>query len=39
MTDLRTGAAGAIAMKYCTTPEQNVVGFIGCGAIAKNMAR
>lgn len=39
MTDLRTGAAGAVAMKYCTSPEQNVVGFIGCGAIARNMAR
>jgi len=39
MTDLRTGAAGAVAMKYCTSPEQEVVGFIGCGAIAKNMAR
>jgi len=39
MTDLRTGAAGAVAMKY-TTPEQgNTVGFIGCGAIARNMAR
>lgn len=39
MTDLRTGAAGAVAMKYCTTKEQDVVGFIGCGAIARNMAR
>ena len=39
MTDLRTGAAGAVAMKYCTTPAQGVVGFIGCGAIAKNKAR
>ena len=39
MTDLRTGAAGAVAMKYCTNTDQNVVGFIGCGAIAKNMAR
>lgn len=39
MTDLRTGAAGAVSMKYCTTPEQDVVGFIGCGAIARNMAR
>eukprot|EP00956_Cyclotella_meneghiniana_P008520 scaffold11537_cov73-Cyclotella_meneghiniana.AAC.6 len=39
MTDLRTGAAGAVAMKYCTSPSQNIVGFIGCGAIAKNMAR
>lgn len=39
MTDLRTGAAGAVAMKYCTTAAQDTVGFIGCGAIAKNMAR
>jgi len=39
MTDLRTGAAGAVAVKYCTTDEQEVVGFIGCGAIARNMAR
>mmetsp|Transcript_19991 Transcript_19991/g.40503 ORF Transcript_19991/g.40503 Transcript_19991/m.40503 type:complete len:358 (-) Transcript_19991:134-1207(-) len=39
MTDLRTGAAGAVAMKHCTTPEQDVVGFVGCGAIARNMAR
>jgi len=39
MTDLRTGAAGAVAMKHCSTAEQDVVGFIGCGAIARNMAR
>lgn len=39
MTDLRTGAAGAVAVKHCTTPEQEVIGFIGCGAIARNMAR
>jgi len=39
MTDLRTGAAGAVAMKYATSPEQDTVGFIGCGAIARNMAR
>jgi len=39
MTDLRTGAAGAVAMKHCSSPEQDVVGFIGCGAIARNMAR
>jgi ornithine cyclodeaminase/alanine dehydrogenase-like protein (mu-crystallin family) len=40
MTDLRTGAAGAVAVKY-TTPAgpDNVIGFIGCGAIARNMAR
>jgi len=40
MTDLRTGAAGAVAVKY-TTPDDdsNVMGFIGTGAIARNMAR
>jgi len=39
MTDLRTGAAGAVAMKHCSTPSQDTVGFIGTGAIARNMAR
>lgn len=39
MTDLRTGAAGAVAMKHTTNDSQDVVGFIGCGAIARNMAR
>ena len=47
MTDLRTGAAGAVAVKY-TCPNQDygkgdgdvlTVGFIGAGAIARNMAR
>jgi len=39
MTDLRTGAAGAVAMKYCSNEYQTTVGFIGTGAIARNMAR
>jgi ornithine cyclodeaminase/alanine dehydrogenase-like protein (mu-crystallin family) len=40
MTDLRTGAAGAVAVKYTTRPtEPLTVGFIGCGAIARTMAR
>lgn len=40
MTDLRTGAAGGISLKYTTDPSTPVtVGFIGCGAIARNMAR
>jgi len=39
LTDLRTGAAGAVAVKYLTHPEHTKVGFIGTGAIAKNMAR
>jgi ornithine cyclodeaminase/alanine dehydrogenase-like protein (mu-crystallin family) len=40
MTDLRTGAAGAISLKY-TTKDDGVltIGFIGCGAIARTMAR
>lgn len=36
---MRTGAAGAVAMKYTTPDQGNTVGFIGCGAIARNMAR
>ena len=41
MTDLRTGAAGAVALKYTTTNTNDdlTVGFIGAGAIARNMAR
>lgn len=41
MTDLRTGAAGAVSIKYTTSPDDEdlSVGFIGCGAIARNMAR
>ncbi|CAB9517647.1 Putative dehydrogenase [Seminavis robusta] len=40
MTDLRTGAAGGISLKYTTDASQPLpVGFIGCGAIARNMAR
>jgi ornithine cyclodeaminase/alanine dehydrogenase-like protein (mu-crystallin family) len=42
MTDLRTGAAGAVSIKYTTSPKADqdlTVGFIGCGAIARNMAR
>ena len=40
MTDLRTGAAGAVSLKYTTKADQDLtIGFIGCGAIARNMAR
>jgi ornithine cyclodeaminase/alanine dehydrogenase-like protein (mu-crystallin family) len=40
MTDLRTGAAGAVAIKHTTLPGRDLtIGFIGCGAIARNMAR
>lgn len=40
MTDLRTGAAGAVSLKYTTKDDGDLtVGFIGCGAIARNMAR
>lgn len=38
MTDLRTGAAGAVAVKYTTSMDDDaVIGFIGTGAIARNM--
>lgn len=39
MTDLRTGAAGGISFKYLSAPTDDRVGFIGCGAIARVMAR
>lgn len=39
VTDLRTGAAGAVALKYTTREDDNIIGFIGTGAIARNMAR
>lgn len=40
MTDLRTGAAGAVSLKYTTNPDEELtIGFIGAGAIARNMAR
>lgn len=40
MTDLRTGAAGAVSLKFTTLADKPIsVGFIGCGAIARNMAR
>lgn len=40
MTDLRTGAAGAVALKYTTPTDGDLsIGFIGCGAIARTMAR
>jgi len=40
LTDLRTGAAGALSIKYCAADVENPsVAFIGCGAIARNMAR
>jgi len=40
MTDLRTGAAGAVSLKHTTLPGQDLtIGFIGAGAIARNMAR
>lgn len=39
LTDIRTGAAGAISVKYLTKPTDKTVGFIGTGAIAKSMAR
>jgi len=39
LTDLRTGAAGAVSVKHLTKPEHNQIGFIGTGAIAKVQAR
>ncbi|GAB5035708.1 ornithine cyclodeaminase [Nannochloropsis oceanica] len=40
MTDLRTGAAGGIAVKYFgSSPKHTSVGFVGTGAIAKVMAQ
>ena len=39
MTDLRTGAAGGISVKYFASPKHTSVGFIGTGAIAKVMAQ
>ena len=35
LTDLRTGAAGAVSVKHLTKPSDTKIGFIGCGAIAK----
>jgi alanine dehydrogenase len=34
-TNLRTGAAGAVAAKYLARKNSNVVGLVGCGAQAK----
>lgn len=39
LTDVRTGAAGAVAVKYLSKPTDTAIGFIGTGAIAKSMAR
>jgi len=39
MTDLRTGAAGALAVKYFASPEHKRVAFIGTGVIATAMAQ
>lgn len=38
MTDLRTGAAGGVSVKYFTLPHQTKVAYIGTGAIARAMA-
>lgn len=39
LTDLRTGAAGAIAVKHFASPKHLKVAFIGTGVIASAMAR
>lgn len=38
MTDLRTGAAGAVSVKHFTLPEHTKVAYIGTGVIASAMA-
>jgi ornithine cyclodeaminase/alanine dehydrogenase-like protein (mu-crystallin family) len=39
MTDLRTGAAGAVCVKHLVAPHQNTVAFIGTGIIGRAMCR
>lgn len=39
LTDVRTGAAGAIAVKHLSRPTDSRVGFIGTGAVSKSLAR
>jgi hypothetical protein len=39
LTDLRTGAAGAVAVKHLAVEGAKSVAFIGTGAIAEVMAR
>ena len=39
LTDVRTGAAGAVSVKHLSKPTDKNIGFIGTGAIAKSMAR
>ena len=39
LTDVRTGAAGGIAVKYLSRPTDSRVGFIGTGAVSKSLAR
>lgn len=39
LTDVRTGAAGAVSVKYLSKKTDTDIGFIGTGAIAKSMAR
>ncbi|CAM9100658.1 unnamed protein product [Chrysoparadoxa australica] len=39
LTDLRTGAAGAVSVKHFVGKDHTNIGFIGTGVIAKAMAR
>merc|ERR1711969_202378 len=39
LTDLRTGAAGAVAVKHLVAPAQTTVAFIGTGVIGRAMCR
>lgn len=38
LTDLRTGAAGAVSVKHFCSPKQTKVAYIGTGVIARAMA-
>jgi ornithine cyclodeaminase/alanine dehydrogenase-like protein (mu-crystallin family) len=39
LTDVRTGAAGGVAIKHLSRPTDKRVGFIGTGAVSKSLAR
>ncbi|CAN0413480.1 unnamed protein product, partial [Ectocarpus sp. 13 AM-2016] len=39
LTDLRTGAAGAVSVKHFAARHHKKVGFVGAGVIAAAMAR
>ena len=39
LTDLRTGAAGGVAVKHLSPPEATRIGFIGAGQVARVVAQ